>query len=327
MKMQLNCGCCTVTYGQFPTLVDVQPLPSELGTEETSNWTRINWPMRDFWTIMKWVGTSPTSYQSSPVRYTYNLDLTEDWNPLNAMWLRGGTGTWCVGSYPENIPAKPRHIRTVSLTTGAFTNWVGIGRTGLPIHPVDKFRVWVDGVDVTGIKSHTGLPGGLIDLGLSFSKAEPYKQVFIDVDVWFAPYDPAYPADIEIIWGNALSHDPQINFDYEFRKPLTFLTDQQHSLTGQVYRESIAATVSTDSVWGTHYPTGTEVIPWGCSIPSGYRKKSASVTHDLVPGPFPAVGLWGDTDTPEVLERAVSSNGWPYVQPATSSSTVTVTKV
>lgn len=85
--------------------------------------------------------------------------------------------------------------------------------------PVEKFRVWVDGVDVTGIKEHTSEPAGIIDLGLSFSKAEPYRQVFIDVDVWFAPM-PGNTGVIEVVWGSAVDWDPQIRFSYEFRNPV-----------------------------------------------------------------------------------------------------------
>ena len=302
-------------------MVDVQVLDDELTTEETTNWTRDQWPSNDVHTIFKWVGTSPTTTQATPLRYTYDLDMTKDWNPLNSMWLRGGTSEWSIGSYPAGIPAGPERILNASLHPGAFTRFAS-GRTTIPGHPVDKYRVWVDDVDVTGIQDWTG-PDGPVDLGISFPST--YARVNVAVDVWFAPKNGA--TKIEILWGQAFIFDPQINFNYEFSNPLAISCEQTYSEGPVTVTRDVLATVSKDTVPGQHYPVGNEVVPYGCSIPSGYTKRSQLHTSDPIPGNFPSVGLWSDTNTPEVLQRAVSDNGFPYYQPATSSSTVTLVKV
>ena len=323
MKMQLSCRCCSLTYGQFPSLVDVQVLPTELGTEEATNWTRIDWDRHDLYATFSWVGTIPASTQATPIRYTYNLDLTQNWNPLNTVWFRGFIGQSSWGSFPTSVPASPRHIDTVSLRHGGYTQFAGFSRDSIPRHPVNRFRVWVDGVDVTGIVDDSGSTG-LIDLGLSFSKAEPYKQVFIEVDIWFAPV----PGEgtIQIPFGIATTRDPRILFDYEFRNDLSIPCSVTSSFAAGPWLRDVSATISHDSVWGTHYPTGNELIPFTCEIPSGYRSKT-TIFPDPIPGPFPTVGIWENTDTPEVMARAMSSQSNGQWQSATTSTTATVTKV
>lgn len=191
MHLGRCCHCSFVGASQW-TLLDCEVGPTGEVAGETGTWTRYGQNVfRGITARYSWATVIATASVVSPLRYTYTLDTTQTHNPVNIAMDQGISGgvRHSVGTLSASHWLQPTAIDETSLflSVDSGTN-TGSGIAGDSTIELYRIRVWIDGVDATGIvdaTSFTLIGGQEVSLTSLIAWAEPYARQFVEIDVWW----------------------------------------------------------------------------------------------------------------------------------------------
>lgn len=254
--------------------------------------------------------------EAQPVRYTYTPDLTRRWNVINTRWYYNGSSEWMQGSLPETHPLRPRRILTAHLAIPSASK-----------SQVNRYRIWVNGVDTTGIVNnpwdpHTHGQGEDEFLPLPITFANSYEHVQIEVDIW---YINTSGAAAEIVLHNMTA---RILFLYELRDIVTTRSVDVVVSTGESFTTTIDLvhpTFERDDSGGDYRSfaiAGTAMSAHTTSIPANDDPPIETFWFESA-GNFPTVGLWDGKAATFAQSTEQNSSKYGPVQGTVATATVT----